>query len=82
VSRAITASHATGQQTSPRGLHREAEQPVTQQERSAANRLRTTFVPVRLAFTWLGVRRTLAAEQRTTAARAFWPALEILIQAV
>jgi hypothetical protein len=26
---------------------------------------------VRLAFTWLGVRKTLAPEQRTTAARAF-----------
>ncbi len=26
---------------------------------------------VKLAFTWLGVRKTLAPEQRTTAARAF-----------
>ena len=33
--------------------------------------IHTTFVPVRLAFTWLGVRETLAPEQRTTAARAF-----------
>jgi hypothetical protein len=26
---------------------------------------------VKLAFTWLGVRKTLAPEQRTTAAQAF-----------
>jgi len=36
--------------------------PDTQTERSAANRLRTTFVPVRLAFTWPGVRKPLAPE--------------------
>jgi len=59
----------TGQHTTPRGRHHETQQPTAQTERSAANRLRTTFVPVRLAFTWLGVRRTLAPEQRTTAAR-------------
>ena len=62
--------------------HREAQQPTntptTQLERSAANRLRTTFVPVRLAFTWLGVRRTLAPEQRSTAARAFHADREFL----
>ena len=38
---------------------------------SAAQRLRTTMAAVKLAFTWLGVRKTLAPEQRTTAARAF-----------
>ena len=40
---ATTTSHDTGQQVSPHGLHREAQQPVTQQERSAANRFRTTM---------------------------------------
>jgi hypothetical protein len=33
---------------------------------------------VRLAFTWLGVRKTLAPEQRTTAARAFHADREFL----
>jgi len=37
----------------------------------AATRLRTTMAAVRLAFTWMGVRRTLAAAERSTAARAF-----------
>jgi hypothetical protein len=32
-----------GQHTSPRGRQREAQQPVTQQERAAANRLGTTM---------------------------------------
>lgn len=41
------------------------------QEPSAADRLRTTMAAVRLSFTWLGVRRTLAPEQRSTAAEAF-----------
>ena len=68
----------SGQQVSPRGRQREAQQPVTQQERSAANRLRTTMAAVRLAFTWLGVRKTLAPEQRTTAARAFHADRELL----
>jgi len=44
--------------------------PTTQLERSAAQRLRSTMAAVRLSFTWLGVRKTLAPEQRTTAARA------------
>ena len=45
---------------------------------SAANRFRSTFVPVRLAFTWLGNRKTLAPEQRDTAARAFHADRELL----
>jgi hypothetical protein len=32
----------------------------------------------RLVFTWLGVRKTLALEQRTTAARAFHAGRELL----
>ena len=78
MSTAITTSHDTGQQVSPRGRQREAQQPVTQQERNAAQRLRTTMAAVRLAFTWLGVRKTLAPEQRTTAARAFHADRELL----
>jgi hypothetical protein len=45
--------------------------PTVHAERAAADRLRTTMAAVKLSFTWLGVRRTLAPEQRTTAARAF-----------
>jgi hypothetical protein len=66
-----STSNDTDQHTPARGRQRETQQPVTQQERSAANRLRTTMAAVRLAFTWLGVGKTLAPEQRTTAARAF-----------
>ena len=71
MSTATTTHHDTGQHTPTRGLHCETQQPVTQQERSAVQRLRTTMAAVKLAFTWLGVRKTLAPEQRTTAARAF-----------
>ena len=61
----------TGQTTSRRTTASTSTTPATQTERSAANRLRSTMAAVRLAFTWLGVRKTLAPEQRTTAARAF-----------
>ena len=61
----------TGQTTSHRTTTPTTTTPATQTERSAANRLRSTMAAVRLAFTWLGVRKTLAPEQRTTAARAF-----------
>ena len=64
MSTATTTSHDTGQHVSPRGRQREAQQSVTQQERSAANRLRATMAAVKLSFTWLGVRKTLAPEQR------------------
>jgi len=75
---ATTTSTYTGQHTPTSSRHREAQQPVTQQERNAAQRLRTTMAAVRLAFTWLGVRKTLAPEQRTTAARAFHADRELL----
>ena len=80
----------TGPHTSPNtsphttnsGRQREAQQPTrsptTQTAPNAANRLRTTMAAVRLAFTWLGVRRTLAPEQRSTAARAFHADREFL----
>lgn len=38
---------------------------------SAAERLRTTMAAVKVAYTWFGVRRALAPEQRSTAAQAF-----------
>jgi hypothetical protein len=70
----ITTSHDTSQNQSPRST----TQPTAQLERSAAQRLRTTMAAVKLAFTWLGVRKTLAPEQRTTAARAFHADRELL----
>jgi hypothetical protein len=73
-----THNSNTGQHTTPRGRHHETQQPTAQTERSAANRLRTTVAAVRLAFTWLVVRKTLAPEQRTTAARAFHADRELL----
>ena len=78
MSTATTTSTDTGQHTPTQTRQREAQQPVAQQERSAANRLRTTMAAVRLSFTWLGVRKTLAPEQRTTAARAFHADRELL----
>jgi hypothetical protein len=78
MSTATTTSTDTGQHTPTRGRQREAQQPATQQERSAAQRLRTTMAAVKLAFTWLGVRKTLAPEQRTTAAQAFHADRELL----
>ena len=78
MSTATTTHHDTGQHTPTRGLHRETQQPVTQLERNATQRLRTTMAAVKLSFTWLGVRRTLAPEQRTTAARAFHADRELL----
>jgi len=78
MSTATTTSHDTGQHTTSRTTTQPATTPTTQIERSAANRLRTTMAAVRLAFTWLGVRKTLAPEQRTTAARAFHADRELL----
>jgi len=80
MSTATTTStpSTTGPQTTHRGRQHEAQQPTTQTAPNAANRLRTTMAAVRLAFTWLGVRRTLAPEQRTTAARAFHADRELL----
>ena len=71
MSTATTTSHDTGQHTASRTATQPTITPTTQLERNAAQRLRTTMAAVRLAFTWLGVRKTLAPEQRTTAARAF-----------
>jgi hypothetical protein len=68
----------TGQTTSRRTTIPPTTIPATQTERSAANRLRSTMAAVRLAFTWLGTRKTLLPEQRDTAARAFHADRELL----
>jgi hypothetical protein len=68
----------TGQTTSRRTTTPPTTTPATQTERSAANSLRSTLVPVRLAFTWLGTGKTLLPEQRDTAARAFHADRELL----
>jgi hypothetical protein len=47
MSTATTTSTDTGQHTPTRGRQREAQQPVTQQERSAAQRLRTKIAAMR-----------------------------------
>jgi hypothetical protein len=78
MSTATTTSHDTGQHTAIRPTTQPANNPTTQLERNAAQRLRTTMAAAKLAFTWLGVRKTLAPEQRTTAARAFHADREIL----
>ncbi|NQW47143.1 MAG: hypothetical protein HQ464_05170, partial [Planctomycetes bacterium] len=78
MSTATTTAHDTGQHITSRTITSPSNTATTQLERSAAQRLRTTMAAVRLAFTWLGVRKTLAPEQRTTAARAFHAARELL----
>lgn len=78
MSTATTTSHDTGQHTTNRPTTQPNNTPITQTTPNAANRLRTTMAAVRLAFTWLGVRKTLAPEQRTTAARAFHADRELL----
>ena len=78
MSTATTTSTDTGQHTTSRTTTQPTNTPTTQLERNAAQRLRTTMAVVRLAFTWLGVRKTLAPEQRTTAARAFHADRELI----
>jgi len=78
MSTAITTSHDTGQHTTSRTATQPTNTPTHQTAPNAANRLRTTMAAVKLAFTWLGVRKTLAPEQRTTAARAFHADRELL----
>ena len=78
MSTATTTSHETGQQTASRTTTQPTNNPTTQTSPNAANRLRTTMAAVRVSFTWLGVRKTLAPEQRTTAARAFHADRELL----
>jgi len=76
MSTTTTTEPASGQ--SRRAVTNPTNTPTSQLERNAANRLRATMAAVKLAFTWLGVRKTLAPEQRTTAARAFHADRELL----
>ncbi len=78
MSTTTTISTHSGQHTPTLGRQHVAQQPVIQQDRSAAQRLRTTMAAVKLSFTWLGIRKTFAPEQRTTAARAFHADRELL----
>jgi len=78
MSTTTTTEPTTGQHATSRTTTQPTNTPVTQTTPNAANRLRTTMAAVRLAFTWLGVRKTLAPEQRTTAARAFHADRELL----
>jgi hypothetical protein len=78
MSTATTTSPETGQNSSRRTTTQPTNTPTTQLERNAANRLRATMAAVKLSFTWLGVRKTLAPEQRTTAARVFHADRELL----
>jgi len=67
MSTATITSTDTGQKSPRQTTTQPTNTPTTRLERSVANRLRTTLAAVKLAFTWLGVRKTLAPEQRTTA---------------
>ena len=86
MSTATTTEPAAGQSTNHRPHTQSTSQSANhntshntnQAERSAAQRLRTTMAAGKLAFTWLGVRKTLAPEQRSRAARAFQADLEFL----
>lgn len=48
-----------------------SDEPSRVAQPSAAERLRTTMAAVKVAYTWFGVRRALAPQQRSTAAQAF-----------
>ena len=78
MSTATTTEPTTSQTNSRQTTTQPTNNPATQTSPNAAQRLRTTMAAVRLAFTWLGVRKTLAPEQRTTAARAFHADRELL----
>lgn len=47
------------------------EEPVVRPSTSPSQRLRTTMAAVRVSLSWLGVRKTLTAEQRSQAADTF-----------
>jgi hypothetical protein len=74
MSTATTTSHDTGQHTTSRTT----PQPTPRQPERSASTLRTTMAAAKLDFTWLGDRKTLDPEQRTTAARAFHADRELL----
>jgi hypothetical protein len=78
MSTATTTEPTTSPHTTSRSTIQPTTNPATQTSPNAAQRLRTTMAAVKLSFTWLGVRKTLAPEQRTTAARAFHADHELL----
>jgi len=47
------------------------DDPITNSANASADRLRGTMAAVRLSFTWLGVRKSLSAEQKLQAADTF-----------
>ncbi|HJN10136.1 MAG TPA: hypothetical protein QF564_15730 [Pirellulaceae bacterium] len=47
------------------------DEPTLQPSTSPSQRLRTSFAAVRIAFTWLGTRKTLTTEQKARAADTF-----------
>ena len=47
------------------------DEPLRQQAAASAERLRTTMAAVRVSMSWLGVRKSLTAEQRAEAAEPF-----------
>ncbi len=47
------------------------DEPTTSPSTSPSQRLRTSFAAVRIAFTWLGTRKTLSTEQKAQAAETF-----------
>ena len=47
------------------------DEPLRQQTTAPAGRLRTTMAAVRVSMSWLGVRKSLTAEQRAEAAEPF-----------
>ncbi len=78
MSTTISTQPTTGPHNTSRSTTQPTNTPTTQVERSAANRLRTTMAAVKLSFAWLGVRKSFAPDQRTTAARAFHADRELL----
>jgi hypothetical protein len=54
------------------------EEPVVRPTISSSQRLRATMAAVRISFTWLGVRKTLTAEQRAEAAEPFGANVQFL----
>ena len=54
------------------------DEPADHESNTAAERLRTTMAAVRVSFTWLGVRKTLTAEQCAEAAEPFGANVQFL----
>jgi hypothetical protein len=70
MARAAVRSQASNRRKRPRDSTAFASKnPTHQTAPNTANRLRTKMAAVNRGFTWPGVRKSLASEQRTTAAR-------------